>query len=86
MEAQLFPDKIAILGAHLPNDKWESLLDELKAEHIPSWTPVGKRMAVVLAPNMRVDAIIYRTTAMPDETVLGILKKYGISRFNPSAS
>jgi hypothetical protein len=29
--------------------EWESLLDELKAEHIPGWYQDGKRMGVSVA-------------------------------------
>jgi hypothetical protein len=54
-------------------------LDELKAEHVPSLTPTGKRLSVVLNPSGRLDAFIYRTAAMPDEEAIRILGKYGIS-------
>jgi hypothetical protein len=55
------------------------MLDELKAEHVPSATPVGKRMAV--APGLGIGmytAFIYRTTAVQDEELVRILEKYGI--------
>jgi hypothetical protein len=53
-------------------------LDELKAKHVPSFTPTGKRMTVVLSPSGRLDAFIYRTVDMADEEAIRILGKYGI--------
>jgi hypothetical protein len=79
MEAKISRSRIDILGAALPREKWEPLLDELKAEHIPSLTPTGKRLSVVVGPSSRIDAFIFRTTTMPDEEVLRILGKYGIA-------
>jgi hypothetical protein len=78
MEAKVWRNRIDILGAVLPkNEILQALLDELKAEHVPAF-PTGKRMSVVVAPNGRIDALIFRTTAMPDKKVIRILEKYGI--------
>ena len=79
MDAFVWPHRIDILGANsLAQQQWEPLLNELKAEHVPSATPVGKRMAVVLGPDGRTDAFVYRTAPMPDDEVVCILAKYGI--------
>jgi hypothetical protein len=90
MQATIWAHRIDILGANsLPKKMWEPLLNELKAEHVPSATPVGKRMAATLGPNGRTDAFIYRTVAVADEEVVQILGKYGIPASiapeNPSA-
>jgi hypothetical protein len=79
MHATIWQNRIDILGAEsLPKEKWVPLLDELKAEHVPSATPVGKRMAIFATPSGRTDAFIYRTTDMADEEIIRILGKYGI--------
>jgi hypothetical protein len=79
MHATVRPNRIDILGAGaVAKGVWEPLLNELKAEHVPSLTPTGKRMSVVLSPNGRLDAFIYRTNAMPETRVIRILGKYGI--------
>jgi len=78
VEAQISQERIVILGASLPKESWEPLLDELKAEHVPSLMQQGKRSSVVVGPTGRVDAFIYRTTPMPDEEVVRILGKHGI--------
>ena len=79
MRATIWPHRIDILGANsLAQWGWEPLLNDLKAEHVPSATPVGKRMAVTLGPSGRTDAFIYRTTPIPDDQVIRILAKYGI--------
>lgn len=79
MDATVWPTRIDILGAALPKEVWDPLLDELKVEHVPSLTPTGKRLSVVVGPTGRVDAFIYRTHPMTDEGVVRILKKYGIT-------
>jgi hypothetical protein len=79
MRATVWPTRIDILGASaVPKNLWEALLDELNAEYVPSLTPTGKRMSVVLSPSGRLDAFIYRTAAMPDDDAIRILGKYGI--------
>ena len=78
MNATVWHHRIDIHGATLSQEEWNRLLDELKAEHVPSLTPPGKRMAAVLAPQGRMDAYIYRTQPIPDENVVRILSNYGI--------
>jgi hypothetical protein len=79
MHATIWPSRIDILGAgELAKESWEPLLDELKAEHVPSLTPTGKRLSGVISPSGRADAFIYRTIALPDEETIRILGKYGI--------
>jgi len=79
MEAIVWPQRIDILGASaLCKEAWEPLLDDLKAEHVPSFTPTGKRLCVAVGPSGRLDAFIYRTIAMPDDDVVRILAKHGI--------
>ncbi|GEM_PF-4388962 len=79
MHAIVSRNRIDILGAQsLPKGKWEPLLDELKAEHVPSATPAGKRHAISMTPSGRTDAFIYRTADMADEEIIRILGKYGI--------
>lgn len=80
MRATIWPHRIDILGANsLAQRGWEPLLNDLKAEHVASATPVGKRMAVTLGPSGRTDAFIYRTTPIADDQVIRILAKYGIA-------
>jgi len=68
MHATVWPSRIDILGASaVAGEVWEPLLDELKAEHVSSFTPTGKRLSVVLSPSGRLDAFIYRTIAMPTQ-------------------
>jgi len=78
MEANIWPHRIDILSVILPREAWEPLLDELKAEHVPSFTPKDKRHLLLVSPKGRIDAIIYRTAAMADEEVARILEKRGI--------
>jgi len=59
--------------------EWESLLNELKAEHIPGWYQDGKRMGVSVVGG-KAHVFIYRTAKTPPEPqILEILKWYGIS-------
>jgi hypothetical protein len=79
MEAIVEPTRIILQGtSSLPKQDWECLLDDLKAEHVPQFTPTGKRMAVFVSPTGRIDALIYRTTEMPDDEVVRILAKHNI--------
>ena len=58
---------------------WESVLNELNAEHIPGWYQDGKRMGVSIADG-KAHVIIYRTAKTPPESqILEILTKHGIS-------
>jgi hypothetical protein len=58
---------------------WESLLNELNAEHIPGWYQDGKRMGVSIADG-KAHVFIYRTVNMPSEAeILKILGSYGIA-------
>jgi hypothetical protein len=80
MRATIWPHRIDILGANsLAQQEWEPLLNDLRAEHVPSATPVGKRMAVTLGLGGRTDAFVYRTAPIPDDEVVRILGKYGIA-------
>jgi hypothetical protein len=59
--------------------EWESLLNELKAEHIPGWCADGKRMGSSVVEG-KAHVFIYRTANMPSEAqILEILKRHGIS-------
>jgi hypothetical protein len=80
MHATFWKHRIDIFDAgSLPKQAWEPLLDELKAEHVPSATPIGKRMAVASGSSEGIyTAFIYRTMAIPDEELARILDKYGI--------
>ena len=79
MEAIVEPHRIVILGSSsLPKEKWEALLNDLKAEHVPSFTPPGQRMLVTLSPEGRTDAFIYRTNRMTDDEIVQVLSEYNI--------
>lgn len=80
MHAIVWPHRIDILGARAEGDgfSWNPLLDDLKAEHAPSATPHGKKLSVVLSPQGRLDAFVYRTAQMSDDGVIRILNKHGI--------
>jgi hypothetical protein len=81
MHAIVHPSRIDIEGVNgLPKDKWEPLLDELKAVHMPRLMLTGRRMLVTTKPTGRVDAFIYRT-GLTDQEVVSILAKYGIVAF-----
>lgn len=84
MKAQIWPHRIDILGAALPRESWEPLLDELKAEHVPALTPTGKRLSAVVSPTGRIDAFIYRTSSLSEDEIAGILTKYGIETASPN--
>lgn len=78
MEAKIYRNRIDILGAKLSGEEWESLLDELKAEHVPGFTPKGRRLAIVMGPASRIDAVVYRTTHIPDPELVRIFWRHGI--------
>jgi hypothetical protein len=79
MRAIVRATRIDIEGANaVEAEVWQPMLDELKVEHVPGLTPHGKRMMVAVGPSGRMDGFIYRTTAMADEDVVRILRKYGI--------
>ena len=62
-----------------PPIKWEPILDELKAEHIPGLYQQGKRMGVSIV-NGKIRAYIYLTDKTPPESeILEILNRHGIS-------
>jgi hypothetical protein len=80
MHAVISPVRIDIYKASaLPNEKWESLLNELKAEHVPGSTPIGKRMAAAVNADGGMTAFIYRTSDLRDDEIVKILQQYGIS-------
>jgi hypothetical protein len=82
MKATVWPHRIDILEADsLPRETWEPLLNDLKAEPIPGFTPSGKRVALsaARAPRGGTDAFIYRSTNMSDDEVIRILGTYGIA-------
>jgi hypothetical protein len=74
-----------------PADWWESLLDELKAHHIPSFHQYGKRMVVDMGASGGARGVVYFTphTVSMDEAIL-ILEKRGVKvydvRSSPSGS
>jgi len=81
MHAIVRPTRIDIEGSGgIAKESWESLLDELKAVHMPGLTPTGKRMMVAVGPSGRIDAFIYRT-GMADEDVIRVFGKYGIDAY-----
>lgn len=60
--------------------KWEPILDELRAEHIPGLYQQGKRMGVSVE-NGRLHAYIYVSEKTPPEPkILEILERHGICR------
>jgi hypothetical protein len=59
--------------------EWESLLNELNAEHIPGWYHTGKRMGVSMVEG-KAHVFIYRTAKTPPEPqILEILRRHGIA-------
>jgi len=79
MDATVWHDRIDIFGAGtLRKETWERLLDELKAELVPSFRLTGKRMFVDESAKGRTNAIVYRTGAIPDQKIIRILARYGI--------
>ena len=83
MHADISPHRIDIhidisQANSLPREAWGRLLDDLKAEHVPSFTPVGERKAVIAEPDGRIHVIVYRTTPMSDEEITRVLAKYRI--------
>jgi hypothetical protein len=58
---------------------WESLLNELNAEHIPGWYQDGKRMGGSIVDG-KAHVFIYRTEKTPPEPqIREILKRHGIA-------
>lgn len=72
-----------VFRGHNPIDQpiawWESLLDELKAHHVPSLHPTGKRMSVDVSAGGKVRAVVHFTpsTVGIDEAIK-ILEKRGV--------
>jgi hypothetical protein len=77
MHAIVRPHRIDISGRNdLARTSWTAMLDELKAEHVPSQTPIGERMLVIHGA-----IFIFRINDlfdMPDAEVVRILERYGI--------
>jgi hypothetical protein len=65
------------LSDNLSREQWESLLDELKSQHMPGYYPQGKRSHISLSPTGQTNVVIYFTdeTVTKDEAVT-ILKKW----------
>jgi hypothetical protein len=83
MHADIWPDRIEIhidiLETNsLRQEEWDPLFNDLKAEHVPSLTPVGERKAVTGGLDCRIDVTVYRTALMSDEEITRILAKYRI--------
>ncbi len=79
MHAVVWPNCIDIFGAGaLSQETWERLLDELKAEHVPSLTPTGTRMSVGQTAKGQTNVTVYRTAAMLGQEIIRILERYGI--------
>jgi hypothetical protein len=74
MEAQIWPERIDIFNAPLPKQIWDKLLGDLKAEHVPVFTPAS----ILVGSVGPICASIYRTAAMSNEQIADILEKYGI--------
>jgi hypothetical protein len=80
MRAVIWPHRIDILGAQfVPREAWDPLLNDLRAEHVPSYTPTGKRLAVFGSRDGQINAFVYRTAPLRDEDVIKVLAKHGIS-------
>ena len=61
-----------------PPIRWEPILDELSAEHIPGLYQHGRRMGVSIE-NGRLRAYVYLTDRTPTEPkILEILERHGI--------
>ena len=74
-----------------PADWWESLLDELKAHHIPSFHQHRKRMVVNVGASGGVRGVVYFTpsTVSMDEAIVTLEKhrvKFYDVRSSPSGS
>ena len=66
---------------------WESLLDELKAHHVPGLLPHGKRMSVDVGASGGGRGLVYFTpsTVSMDEAIV-ILEKRGVEVFDVRSS
>jgi hypothetical protein len=59
--------------------EWESVLNDLKAEHIPGFYQDGKRMSISVVKG-QAHVCIYRTDKTPPESkILEILRSHGIA-------
>lgn len=86
MHAAVWPSCIDIFGAGaLSEETWERLLDELKAEHVPSLTPAGKRMSVGQTANGQINVTVYRTAGMSSQEIIHVLRRHGIEAMIGSA-
>jgi hypothetical protein len=65
---------------NLTPDGWDSVLDELKSQYIPSFYQYGKRLHVDVSPEGKHRAVIYLTpqTVTIDDAI-GILRKRNIN-------
>lgn len=89
MYADIWPDRIDIrvnlLETNpLPQEAWGLLLNDLKAKHVPSFTPLGERIAVTGGVDYRIYVTVHRTALMSDEEITRILTKYRIRANIPS--
>lgn len=68
---------------NLSSQAWDTLLDELKSHHIPSFYQYGKRLHVDVSAEGKLRAVIYftpQTVTMDD--AIAILKKWKIAVFD----
>jgi hypothetical protein len=80
MKITIHNERIDITEFPLGNRiQWNSILDELKSEHLPGLYQRGKRMGMNIVDG-RLHAYIYRTGKTPPEPeILEILKRHGIA-------
>jgi len=72
-----------VFRGHNPTDQptawWESLLDELRAHHVPSLHPTGKRMSVDVGASGGIRAVVHFTPSMVGlDEAIKILERRGV--------
>jgi hypothetical protein len=75
----IHPDRIDVTELRAQHGiDWKTVLDKLKAEHIPGFYQNGQRMGVNIV-NGRFHAYIYRTPKTPSEVeIIKIFRAYGV--------
>jgi hypothetical protein len=67
------------LGNTLSEERLELLLDDLKAEHVPSLMPHGRRSVTAVDSAGRMITFVQRTSNLTDSEIADILNRQGIS-------
>ena len=87
MYAILFPTRIDLCGGNcLPDEKFQLLLNDLKAEYVPGLMQNGRRSSTAVDNDGHMTTFVQRTPGMTDSEITDILSKHGISVVNQTSA